>query len=79
MKGSFKNYWTDILLFLLASLWTVAGIYLAVNVVIDNQEITRINQVIELLVFLNLAVLMVYSGFKTQLRLFNEWTSAKNN
>ncbi|OHA73666.1 MAG: hypothetical protein A2940_01775 [Candidatus Wildermuthbacteria bacterium RIFCSPLOWO2_01_FULL_48_29] len=68
-----KENWTNIFLFLWASAWTAGGIYFAVDVVLENQRITTWSQVLELFVFLNFAAFVVYSGLKTQFKIFNEW------
>jgi len=70
-----RDNWTDLLLFVWASVWTVAGIYFAVTVVIDNQELESWKNAVELFIFINIALHIVYSGFKTQLKLINEWKS----
>ena len=68
-----KENWTNILLLLWAFVWTAGGIYLAVDVVVENQSITTWGHALGLVVLLNIAVFMVYSGVKTQIGLFSEW------
>lgn len=77
MKWLSKN-WTDLLLFIWASVWTVAGIYLAVDVVIDNQGLESWKSVVELFIFINFAIYIVYSGFRTQKKLLLEWKANRN-
>jgi hypothetical protein len=72
-----KENWHNILLFLWASLWTAGGIYMAVDVVIDNQDFNTWGQFVELFIFLNVSVFVVYSGFTTQLGLIKEFKDKK--
>lgn len=72
-----KKNWTDMFLFVWASLWTAGGIYLAVNTAVDNQNFNTWSQFFELLIFLNISAFVVYSGLKTQLGLIKEFKDKK--
>lgn len=70
-----KKHWTDVVLFVWASLWTAGGIYMAVDVATTAQAANTMREVLEAWVFLNVAALFTYWGITTQVGMYKEMTS----
>lgn len=67
-----KKFLTHTILFLLASVWTACGVYLAVDVVIENQSIKNLAHLLEVLLFVNIGVYLTYIGIKSHMMLYRE-------
>lgn len=73
MKNFLKDGWVNVFLFIYASVFTAGGIFMAVNVVINNQELNNWQQALESLLFINLGAGITYFGLKSQIKLYEEW------
>jgi len=73
MKNFLKDGWVNVFIFIYSSVFTAGGIFMAVGVVIDNQELNSWQQVIESLLFINLGVGLTYLGLTGQARIYKEW------